>query len=86
MPIFVRRILGGLVTAVALTFLYFISWTVSYVFAMGTDSSFYFEYLRMFWTLDAGEKPFLIGLGSLVIFLALSIMALRRVLQFVRKG
>jgi hypothetical protein len=86
MPIFMRRILGGLVTTIALAFLYLISWTVSYVLAMGGDSSFYLEYLRMFWTLNAGEKPFLVGLLSIVIFLALSLVARRRLLRFIRIG
>jgi hypothetical protein len=84
MQILARRILWGLVTAVALTLLYFISWTVSYVLAMGADSSFYFDYLRMFWTLNAGEKPFFIGVGSIGIFLALSFVARQRIRRLIR--
>jgi membrane protein implicated in regulation of membrane protease activity len=63
---------------------YFVAWTAAYLFIVGTDFAYYFEYLGLFWTLDGFELPSFTGALSIIIAIplsAVSIWLLRRLLK-----
>lgn len=58
--------------------IYFVSWTVAYFVIMGGDFRYFFWYLGLAWTGQAGELPGfmqLAALGSVFVFWLLSLVA-----------
>ncbi len=67
--------------SIALAFVYVLCWTLAYVFIMGLDFHYYFQYFRLGWSFRGLEYPAFIWGISFGLFLILSvptILILRR--------